>query len=118
MDRASLKKLAQLTADEKEVSPKLASFVLDRLSRADLKTYLFYLKSELAKGRVHVRVPGGRLDAAFRAKMQQLFPGKDLSIEADPSIGGGMQVEYDDTIIDVSLKSLIERTFSRIKESI
>ncbi len=119
MNKAGLRKLAELTVSDKETSERLEQYVLKRLTRSDLKTFLFYLKQELANRKVYIRTAGTPDDAAVKA-LRALFAGKDVDInfETVAALGAGLQIEYKDTLLELSLRKLIDQKFSQIKESI
>jgi len=114
MNDRILKQLAELslTADG-AIDENAREYVLTRLSRADIRRYVVFLKSVLKERRVWVR-SASPADKAVKERMASLFPGKELRFVADPALGAGMQVEYGDNVINISVKNMIENTIRRL----
>ncbi|MHB9154257.1 MAG: hypothetical protein ACYC5N_01030 [Endomicrobiales bacterium] len=117
MNKTDLKKLAFLTVGSGEVSPSVREHILTRLSREDVKKYLFYLKAELADRQVRVTAHGAPAEPVRNA-FQRLFPGRELVFATDEGLGAGFSIEHRDDIINLHLKNLIERTIDRVKENL
>jgi F0F1-type ATP synthase delta subunit len=95
----------------------LLTAVRVRLSRSEMKDFLFHLRHALKERVVTVR-SAAAVSPDTRAAIEQLFPDKETRFEVLPALGGGLQAECDDTIVDISVRRMIARTFTRIKESL
>ena len=119
MNNSELRKLAKLTVSDGETGAKLEEFVLKKLKRADLRAYLFYLKQEIKNRKVFVRTPG-KPDKETLEKIKKLFEGRivDMNFEQMQSLGAGIQIEYKDNLVELSLRKLISQSLENIRESV
>lgn len=117
MDKLVLKKLASLTFEKGKVNEHVQKYVLERLSRNDLKRYVFYLREEMRRTRVQVRLPGAP-DAELKKAVEGIFAGKEIEYQTEPSIGAGFQIEYEDNILNLNMRTIIEKTIHGLKESL
>ncbi|MCX5778413.1 MAG: hypothetical protein NTU66_04245 [Elusimicrobia bacterium] len=116
MNTATIKKLAYLTVPLWEVPEDVQRFVAEKMSRADRKEFLFYLKQAWQRSQVYVRL-AGPLDESVAHAIVGRYVGATIHYESTPELGGGLQIERDNTIIDISFRRMIETTFQRIKEN-
>ncbi|MBN1822779.1 MAG: hypothetical protein JW803_00510 [Endomicrobiales bacterium] len=117
MNKASLKILAGLTARSREVGREVRSHVLKKLSRQDLKKFLYFLREELRYNKVTVKLaqaPKKDIEAMFLSH----FPSKDVDFAKEASIGAGYEITDGDDVIRMSVRSIIERTIGRIKQDL
>lgn len=116
MNTATLKKLAYLTAEQPVVPDAVVRFCERRLSRAHRKIFLFYLRQAWQRRQVYVRA-AGTPDATVTGAITRRYPDALLHVASAPELGGGLQIEHDDTIIDISFRRMVETTFRRIRDS-
>jgi F0F1-type ATP synthase delta subunit len=110
------KKLARLTLTTSgEVDGRIASFALNRLSRSELKNYLFHLREEIARRRVEVSV-AGPADETLWKELEKEFSDKETIVSSDETLGAGVRVRDGDDVIDASVKGLVEETIDRLKK--
>ena len=93
------------------------AYALERLPRRELKKYIAYLKKEMSKRRVTVRTPDAP-DDDLKKTINDIFPGGVIRYETVPGLGAGMELEHDDNIARMSVKSIIDRAILGIKESL
>lgn len=119
MNNSDLKKLARLTVSDGQTADELEKYVLEKLTRADLRTYLFYLKQEIKNRKVFVRTPG-KPDKGTIEIINKLFEGKavEMNYEQMQPLGAGIQIEYKDNLVELSLRKLISRSLENIRESL
>jgi hypothetical protein len=113
-DPRDLKNLAETTVTDGEVNPEIARFVIKKLSSRELKSYLFYLKQALRNSRVNVAYAGA-LDDASRKKIDARFAGKQITYSQAGELGGGVEIEFEDNVMKMNIKNMIERTVERLK---
>lgn len=116
MNTATLKKLAYLTAEQPAVPDAVIRFYERRLTRAHRKKFLFYLRQAWGRRQVYVRT-AGTPDASVTGAIARRYPGSILHVASAPALGGGLQIEHDDTIIDISFRRMVETAFRRIRDS-
>ncbi|HVZ11948.1 MAG TPA: hypothetical protein VG965_02870 [Patescibacteria group bacterium] len=112
----NIKKLAKLTALKNEVPKELANYVLENLTRREQITYLRHLKTIINKRTVLITT-STPLSQNMKREIEKKFYGKDIIYEID-SIGDGIRIQINDTIIDLSMNSFINQTIDNIKESL
>jgi hypothetical protein len=109
-----LKQLAETTVADGKVNPEAAKFVTTKLSAKELKSYLFYLKQALRNSRVKISY-AGELDAASRKKLDARFAGKQITYIPAAGLGGGIEIEFEDNLMKMNIKNMIEKAVERIK---
>jgi hypothetical protein len=111
-----VKRLARLTlAAGGEVDEQLASFILGRLTRTELKEYLFELRRALGRRRVLVSVSGETAPALLE-ELEREFSGRQTVVSRDESLGGGVRLRAGDDVIDASVKGLFSETMDRLRK--
>lgn len=110
----NIKKLAKITAEEGKVNPQVAQFVLTKLPRKSLILYLRYLRSLVKHDSVKIssKTP---LNNALKKQLLKHFPKKNVIFITKPSIGDGIKVEINDTIIDLTVKGFINEVMQNLK---
>ena len=114
INNRELKDLAETTIADGEVNPEVAKFVTAKLSARELKGYLFYLKQVLKNSRVNVSY-AGKLDDASRKTIDARFAGKLVTYSPSAELGGGIEIEFEDNVMKMNIKNMIEKTVERIK---
>ena len=113
-----LKKLAETTIADgdvnREVHPEVARFVTTKLSARELKSYLFHLRQALRNSRVNVSY-AGELDGESKKSIEARFAGRQVTYTPAAELGGGIEVEFEDNVMKMNIKNMIERTVERIK---
>ena len=117
LNTRTIKRLVELTISEGKVNAEVRKFVMTRFSKTDLRQYLVYLKKELRSKKVMVRSPGVPA-ALLKSRLDEAFKGREISYETDNSLGGGLQIESGDDLIDINLKKMVEKTLFNIRETI
>lgn len=112
-----LKRLADLTIEEGKANQKIAGFALRKLPARELKSYLFYLKQALRNSRAAV-THAGELNEAAKKLLAKRFPGKELTFAREDALGAGLEIEFEDNIMKLSIRNMLERTVERMKESL
>ena len=119
MNKGILKKLAELTVSEEEIGNKMQSFIFERLSKTDIKTYLSYLRNELNDKKVFVRSPE-KMKEPFKKQIDNLYKDKkiDINYEQSKSLGAGLQIEHADNVWELNVEKIMTNTYKRIKENL
>jgi F0F1-type ATP synthase delta subunit len=118
MNDRVLKQLAGLSiTSDGQIDEGVRRYALTRLSRADLKRYVLYLRNVLRDRTAVVRTPQVP-DAETKKRMAALFPGKYLQFAIDRSLGAGFQIEYGDNVVKANVKNMIEKTIRQLKEKL
>jgi hypothetical protein len=89
-----------------EVNEEVAAILLDRLTRSQLKEFLSALRRDLKRTRVYVSVAGDP-DASVAAAVEQQYPGRDVGVTTDESLGAGVRISSGDDIVDASIRGYI-----------
>lgn len=117
MDRKALKRLAQLSIDGKNIRKEIVDYVLKELKTQELKVYLNFLKDELERNKVYVKV-ANPASYDLQKKLSEMFPKKELVFMEDSSVGGGILIQNNDNIIDATLKGSVKHAIRAVKEEL
>lgn len=114
MTKQKLKKLAQLAAENDTIPQDIEKYVLEVLNKQELKVFLRNYKSALDKKRVYISTS----TAITKSDISNFFPqfrDKELILTTDETLGGGIKIKQDDTIIDFTFKKYIDDTIEKLK---
>lgn len=114
LTKQKIRKLAEITAQSSQVPKDIEGYVLDIMSKHELKEFLRVLKIELDKRRVFV-TSSEALSAENLALLKREYKGKEMINSIDTSLGGGIKIKDNDLVIDFSYKKFIDDTIDRIK---
>jgi hypothetical protein len=89
-----------------EVNEEVAAMLLDRLTRSQLKQFLVALRQELKRRRVYVTV-AGKPDPSVAPAVGEQYPGRDIGVEQDETLGAGVRISAGDDIVDASIRGYI-----------
>ena len=89
-----------------EVNNEVAAMLLERLTRTQLKGFLSALRRELKRKLVYVSV-AGQPDAGVASAVEQQYPGRDVGVTRDESLGAGVRISAGDDIMDASIRGYI-----------
>jgi len=110
-------RLAELTfTPEGEINEEVASWVLEHLSRSQLKYYLAALRRELRRRRVYVGLSGGK-ESEVSGALGERYPGKELEVYRDEALGAGVRVSAGDDIVDASVTGYLKELLEEIAKA-
>jgi F0F1-type ATP synthase delta subunit len=89
-----------------EVNEEVAATLLERLTRPQLKRFLAALRQELKRRRVYVTVAGAP-DPSVGPAVGEQYPGRDIGVEQDETLGAGVRISAGDDIVDASVRGYI-----------
>jgi hypothetical protein len=89
-----------------EVNEEVAAMLLERLTRSQLKRFLVALRQELKRRRVYVTV-AGEPDPSVAPAVGEQYPGRDIGVEQDETLGAGVRISAGDDIVDASIRGYI-----------
>jgi hypothetical protein len=90
-----------------EVNEEVAAILLDRLTRTQLKELLSALRRGLKRTRVYVSV-AGEPDPGFATAVEGQYPGREVGVTRDESLGAGVRISAGDDIMDASIRGYIK----------
>ena len=96
-----------------DVNPAVASWVLENLSRSQLKAYLAALRRELRRRRVYVELSGGS-ESEIEGEIGKRYPDRELAISHDEALGAGVRVSAGDDIVDASIRGYLRGLLGEI----
>lgn len=99
-----------------DVNPAVASWVLENLTRSQLKAYLAALRRELRRRRVYVELSGGSANEVG-GELGERYPDRELAISRDESLGAGVRVSAGDDIVDASIRGYLRGLLGEIGKS-
>lgn len=115
MKKSDIKKLAQVSFDKGIVNKNVVDYVMDKLSKADLKLFLFFLTQEIDKNTVSV-VSSHELTTQDKKRLENIFEKEVFNYKTDISLGAGIVIKSEDTIIDASIKGAVNQTINQLKQ--
>ncbi len=92
---------------------KTTDFVMQKLNKRQLKSFVMYYKKALAKQTIGV-TSASELTSAQKEDLKQLYSNMKLNIEINPDLGAGIKIRHDDTIIDFTFKKYINDTIATL----
>lgn len=108
------KKLAQIAAENDTIPADIEKFVLEVLTKQELKDFLRNYKRALDKKRVYVTT-STEITKAEIANLLPQYKTRELILTTDNTLGGGIRVKQDDTVTDFTFKKYIEDTIEKLK---
>ena len=111
-----IKNLAMASYTNDALDGKKVNRIIKLLSRAQLKTYVTFLK-HLEKSK-SVKVIMSKLDTkrGLTKDLQKIFPNKKLEFLEDKSLIAGLKLVDNDIIYDFNLKNTFENLVSYINQ--
>ena len=118
MEKQQIKQLALSILEDGEVSEKSYSWILNNLSKEELKLFIGYFNAAFKDKNVVVRYAGTPSDTV-KAKISKMFPDKNLVyMRDDKEIGAGIRIEFGDYILDYTVTNMIVKIMKGIRESL
>ncbi len=112
--KQKIKKLAQLAAGNDSIPADIEQFVLEVLTKQELKDFLRNYKSALDKKRVYIATSTD-IPKSEITKLLPQFKDKELILSTDKALGGGIRIKQNDTITDFTFKKYIDDTIEKLK---
>jgi F0F1-type ATP synthase delta subunit len=112
--KQKIKKIAQLAAMSDTIPQDIERYVLEVLTKQELKDFLRSYKNALDKKRVYISTSTS-LTKNEVAKLLPQFTDKELILTTDETLGGGIKIKQDDTIMDFTFKKYINDTIEKLK---
>jgi len=110
-----IKKLAIEAAKSDKIPADIGEFVLNYLGKQELKVFLRFYKNELDKKRIYVSSPSA-LSSASMTSLKNIYKQKDIIVDIDPTLGAGLKIQQNDTIVDFTFKKYINETIDELKD--
>jgi F0F1-type ATP synthase delta subunit len=96
-----------------EVRAEVAARILETLSRSQLKDFLAALRRELKRRQVHVTVAGAA-GAGMEDALSESYPGREVTMARDDTLGGGVRVMAGDDIVDASMRGYVREIIEEL----
>lgn len=109
-----LKKLAVIAAENKTIPSEIEQFVLTKLNKKELKTFLHFYRLALSKKRLYVTTPFPISNDELE-NLKNLYKNKEIINSIDESLGAGIKLKNDDLVIDFTFKKYINDTIDILK---
>lgn len=115
MNKSFMKKVVQASFVNGILDETNVSRIAKSLTYSELKLYTTLLKRELAKLSVIV-ISANSLTSDQQAETMNLYPGKSVSFEIDPTLLGGMRVIENDMIYENNLATTLQTLESHVTQ--
>lgn len=113
-NKQKLKKLAVISAATSTIPNDIEEFVLNYLSKAELKEFLSYFEIELNKKRVFAVTPEALSDYNLKL-LRKRYTDKEILPIIDKSLGAGLKLIEGDMVVDFTVKNYINDTIEKLK---
>jgi F0F1-type ATP synthase delta subunit len=118
MKKEQIKKLAYSVVASREISENVSKWMLNNLSKADMKLFLRYFNNALREATV-VAQYSGVLSEISKEKFQKMFPDKNIVfVRKDKEIGAGIKINFGDYILDYTISTMVEKIMKDIRENL
>lgn len=114
MTKRQIKKLAEQSY--KQLDEKKIEKITSLLSRKDLKEYVRQLRLLVKAQQVIIALPNLKSYNTNNNFFEDLFKGKQIIYQEDPSLLLGAQITDNDMVYDLSLKSRLEEAGRKIEQ--
>ena len=116
MQKQQIKQFAQAIVSEGEISENVSKWLLNNLTKAEMKLFVKYLSAEIKEFTVIAKYAGEPSDEV-KNKIRQMFRDKNIVyIRDDKEIGAGIKLEFGDYILDYTVSAMIVKIMKGIKE--
>ncbi|MEA5001074.1 MAG: hypothetical protein VB017_04235 [Endomicrobiaceae bacterium] len=116
MKKQQIKQFAQAIVSEGEISENVSKWLLNNLTKAEMKLFVKYLSAEIKEFTVIAKYAGEPSDEV-KNKIRQMFRDKNIVyIRDDKEIGAGIKLEFGDYILDYTVSAMIVKIMKGIKE--
>lgn len=116
MKKLQIKQFAQSIVASDEISNDVVEWLLNNLTKAEMKLFVKYLALEIKEGTVVAKYAGQPSDIV-QNKIQKIFQNKKIVyVRDDKEIGAGIKFEFGDYILDYTVSAMIVKIMKGIKE--
>ncbi len=115
MEKQQIKQLALSILEDGGVSQESCDWIINNLSKNDLKLFISCFRSAFKDKNVTVRY-AGNLSETIKEKISGMFPGKNIIyVLSDKEVLAGIKMEFGDYILDYSVTSMIIKILKGIR---
>lgn len=107
LQKKALKDLTDQSFDKDDLREEDVLKIADYLKRSELKKYIKALKAKVKQKSVVITLPFPA-SREEQEKHKEMYPGKKIIYEIDPSLFVGMKIQQNDTITEYDLKDTLE----------
>lgn len=108
--KKDIKKIFNASLTGGKIDTKKVQNYARLLVRTELKEYLFRLKRKREQELVEVEVAGEIKN--LEPLLGKKFKGKEVAIIENPNLLGGIRIRYDDNILDLTFKGILEELYN------
>lgn len=117
MKKNILRTLAKRIVQEEEIDDESNRYIVTRFNKKQLKQLLFFLKKYVREHVVTVRT-SQPIDTYTSKRIANLFSGKKVMFQNDPSLGAGLLIYDNDDEIQLSIKGYIEKMVESVRTTL
>ena len=117
MTTKQIRLLVQASYTKNKLDNTKVEKIAKLLSKADLKSYIRGLKLEEKKHKVYIALASKTIYNKKRKELEQLYPGKEIIFEEDPSLLLGIRVLNEDMLYELSLSDRLTRITQGTEEN-
>ena len=98
-----------------KLDAKIVNLVAHKLNRKDLKAYIYELRNEENKKYVTI-TSVNVLKSQDKKEFEEMFPGKEIVYQTDPTLIAGVKVRTHDTEYELSIDNIISSLTNHLKQ--
>lgn len=109
MNNKQIRLLVKASYTNNSLDEKKVERIVKLLTRAELKAYVRALRLEEKKHKVYIALPSKSVYNTTRRDLENLYKGKEIIFEEDPSLLLGIRVLDEDMLYELSLSDRINK---------
>lgn len=117
MTTKQIRQLIQASYTKNTLDQKKVEKIAKLLSHSELKAYVRGLKLEEKKHKVYIALPSKTIYNKMRRDLENLYKGKEILFEEDPSLLLGIRILDADMLYELSLKDRINQLAQQTEEN-
>lgn len=117
MTAKQVRLLVEASYTKGELDEKKVMTVAKALTRAELKLYVRALKLEEKKHKVYIALPSKAIYNKKRKDLEELYKGKEIIFEEDPTLLLGMRILDNDMLYEFSLVDRLNQLTQEVNDN-
>lgn len=117
MTTKQIRLLVKASYTNEKLDEKKVERIVKLLSRSELKAYVRGIKLEEKKHKVYIALPSKSIYNKKRKDLENLYKGKEIVFEEDPSLLLGIRILDNDMLYELSLSDSINRVSQEVSEN-
>lgn len=113
MNNKDIKQLAKSMA-KNAITKDVSSYILKRLTKEELKTFLYSFKNEVNKHQVIIST-SGTPSATLKKNLEKKYAPRKIHYVINENLGGGIKIQENDIVTDYTFQNIVHQTINALK---